>query len=311
MHPYHETQLRDVVSLAKKVRAAFAETHGGDLGGLCARASTQLHLAAKRAGMSGVDICVARGHVYCMFGDHVIDITATQFGVEDEVFVSQILDLKETVNRGGTTKHHSWEQIFRFHDLAEGYETVRRIGGWANWWVYDDKLIKEDMECVVKHTGELVSRAVDTGRSKVPESVIKLAGQVRAAFEEIVGREPYGSQSLGGWCFVASSHLSLAAHRLNINRLDICRGVGHVYCMFNEHIVDVTATQFGVSDKVFVVPLFELESKLEELGLAYKSNYWTQIERRIEPAQIRPDYLKIVKRHTGEIPAVTTIEATT
>jgi len=154
--------LSDVLSLARKVRNAFEEIgENKRLGGFCARASIQLHLAAERMGIRGVDICIGQGHVYCMYNDTVIDVTATQFGIEDEVFTSKILDLKETVNKDGVRRHSSWEQLNRFHDLADGYKVAKRIGSWANWWVCDKQTIADDMHYVLKHTGELITDSID------------------------------------------------------------------------------------------------------------------------------------------------------
>jgi len=130
----------------------------------------------------------------------------------------------------------------------------------------------------------------------VPYDLIKLAEKVRAAFEEI------GSCNcdLAGWCGTASSHLAEAAKRLGIHGVDICVGSGHVYCMYSDNIIDITATQFGVQDKVFIVSLFDLK---EELAKRQLDNwfYWKQTSRNIAPYPLKSEHLQVVQRHTGEL----------
>ena len=92
--------------------------------------------------------------------------------------------------------------------------------------------------------------------------VIELAEKVRSAFEEIAESES-GRSDLHGFCDRASVQLFLAAERHNIKGVHLCLGYGHVYCMFEHFIVDVTATQFGVKNKVLWVALFDLPKIIE------------------------------------------------
>jgi len=81
-----------VKRIASQVRKAFeeiavVEKWSYDLSGLCDRASVQLFLAAERHGIKGVSLVIGSGHVYNMYDSFVIDVTATQFGKKDSVYV--------------------------------------------------------------------------------------------------------------------------------------------------------------------------------------------------------------------------------
>jgi hypothetical protein len=140
-------QLERVKRLAEQVRAAFEERVGGDLGGVCARASIEFHLAAERLGVSGVELCVGSGHIYNMYEDYVIDITATQFDVKDPVLVVRLLDLPKKV-AGCSSGCNPWQQYARFRSLKEAKESSR-------WWGGDAD--KDFLDVVMRHTGELVT----------------------------------------------------------------------------------------------------------------------------------------------------------
>jgi hypothetical protein len=130
--------------------------------------------------------------------------------------------------------------------------------------------------------------------------VEELAKQVRAAFEEIARKNGY-SEGLGGLCGTASNHLAAAAKRLGIEGVDVCDGGGHVYCMYQQHVIDITATQFGVKEPVLVVKLLDLPMKLAETGGGYHP--WQQTKRGREVVVYRDDdpMLLTVKKHTGEL----------
>jgi hypothetical protein len=86
--------------------------------------------------------------------------------------------------------------------------------------------------------------------------MMEIATQVRKAYEEISESE-YGPSNLCGYCCRAAAQLFLAAQRHGINGVQMVLGSGHVYNIYNGHIVDVTATQFGVGDPIYVVPVGE------------------------------------------------------
>jgi len=78
----------------------------------------------------------------------------------------------------------------------------------------------------------------------------RIASQVRAAYEDIAGKD----NDLCGYCCRASAQLLLAAQRHGIHGVQIVLGSGHVFNVYDKHIIDVTATQFGVADKVYITP---------------------------------------------------------
>jgi hypothetical protein len=90
------TNLEKVKKIAKKVRAAFEEIeekeYGSkytDLGGYCGRASVQLYLACRRAGIT-IGLHEGYGHMFNTYNGRIIDITATQFGINKKVYVKKI-----------------------------------------------------------------------------------------------------------------------------------------------------------------------------------------------------------------------------
>ncbi|MGW8177497.1 MAG: hypothetical protein ACWGQW_01705 [bacterium] len=85
------------------------------------------------------------------------------------------------------------------------------------------------------------------------ERLKKVAEQVRKAYEEIAATENR-NKNLCGYCCRASSQLLLAAQRHGIDGVEIVVGSGHVYNLYKGQIVDVTATQFDVPDRVHMTP---------------------------------------------------------
>jgi hypothetical protein len=84
----------------------------------------------------------------------------------------------------------------------------------------------------------------------------KVASRVRKAFEEIA-RKNNRSSDLCGYCCRASVQLLLAAQRNGIQGVGLVAAAGHVYNVYKDHIVDITATQFGKGSPVYVVPFKE------------------------------------------------------
>lgn len=79
----------------------------------------------------------------------------------------------------------------------------------------------------------------------------RIADKVRDAFEEIGEKEDMPSD-LCGLCLRSSVQLFLAAKYFDIN-IQVVGGFGHCYTMCDGYIVDVTATQFGETDRVLIV----------------------------------------------------------
>lgn len=80
-----------VREIAEGVRAAFEkiaskEDWPSDLGGLCARAAAQIHLACARA---GIDVMMWKNyyHAFNECDGWIVDVTATQFGDHPRVMV--------------------------------------------------------------------------------------------------------------------------------------------------------------------------------------------------------------------------------
>jgi hypothetical protein len=137
-----DTKIKEI---AKQVRAAFEEiSNNDDLCGFCGRASIQIHLAALRQGLKGVTLCVGVGHMYCMANDTVIDVTATQFGVEDKVLIVPLFDIPSKVK-----SFSPWSQQGRYSSIAQ-LEAENCM-----WSSKEDT--DRDRLVVMRHTGESVT----------------------------------------------------------------------------------------------------------------------------------------------------------
>ena len=100
------TELQKVKHIARGVRKAFEEIEKGDRGpfrvrnemlaGYCGRASTQLYLACRRAGIR-VGLKEGRGHMFNTYKGRIIDVTATQFGERNKVVVRKIPESKHNL----------------------------------------------------------------------------------------------------------------------------------------------------------------------------------------------------------------------
>lgn len=82
----------EVLKIAKEVRD-WAEAKAdkwnfpSDLMGMCAIAAAELHVRLKRAGYAS-KIGYNSSHCFVIYKDHVLDVTATQFGTYEKVFVA-------------------------------------------------------------------------------------------------------------------------------------------------------------------------------------------------------------------------------
>ncbi len=86
-----KTELNEVIQIAANVRTAFEaladrSNKNKNLSGFCVRASVQLFLAVQAKGYN-IKIFIGDGHVYNIFQDYIVDITATQFGKKKKVWV--------------------------------------------------------------------------------------------------------------------------------------------------------------------------------------------------------------------------------
>jgi len=104
------------------------------------------------------------------------------------------------------------------------------------------------------------------------ERLIGLARVTRAAFERVVG----SGSTLCGYCYEASCFLRRLAVAHGI-QTELGQGQGHWFVLHGDVVVDVTATQFGVSAKVVVLPLEEAKEK---------GDWWKLSGRHADPPPV-------------------------
>jgi len=90
---------------------------------------------------------------------------------------------------------------------------------------------------------------------------LRILGEViHDAMIDFTLKEGGWSSTLAGGCAVGAWFLHQEAKKkLDLNVEFHCNG-GHAWNEFNGHIFDITATQYGVYDKVFIVSKFDLIS---------------------------------------------------
>lgn len=90
------------------------------------------------------------------------------------------------------------------------------------------------------------------------KDILQIAKQVRKTIERTQSKTRFWSKDLCGACAVASTILAERLIEAGFKDAKICiatEGFGsHCFVYVNKHIVDITATQFGL-DKVCVVPI--------------------------------------------------------
>ena len=117
-----------VLHIAKRTRAwaeALARRHGfpPDLCGLCATASAQLMLALRAKGYDAV-FHENYGHCFVVLNGYIIDITATQFGKRNKVFIHQY----------PLPKRGEWKDYWWTRSKARTFNGVRRIQRRQDWF---------------------------------------------------------------------------------------------------------------------------------------------------------------------------------
>ena len=133
--------LDKIKEIAFNIRRAFEEIEKGEgmrLGGLCGyckRASIQLYLEAHRRGLD-VRLVATPGHVYNTYGDYIVDVTATQFGIASPVWV---------VRKEGN-------QISYWTPTKDNL-TVEQLNNETFWFV-GERQTKEDSQIVQKYMQE-------------------------------------------------------------------------------------------------------------------------------------------------------------
>lgn len=111
-----------IIDLAKFVRAAFEKHAKGNstLCCYCYRASLELFCLAKD---EGIDIKLAgnTSHVFCIFCDTIIDITATQFNHSEKIAIGKVGSFPP-----GKCFDNYWKVLWSGSSLDEANE----ISGW-------------------------------------------------------------------------------------------------------------------------------------------------------------------------------------
>src|SRR4051812_6620751 len=97
-----------------------------------------------------------------------------------------------------------------------------------------------------------------------------ICGIVRERMEKYASRRYIGSD-LAGLCGLASTIVAESFCRNGHTPVELHYGdygwCGHCWVVFNKHIYDVTATQFRIPHKVYIVPVGSKE------GVQYKSTH--------------------------------------
>lgn len=80
---------KEVLRLAREVRrwGERREPDNEDLGGACFDCSARLLVKMQQKGMFPTLVWSTYGHAFIRYYGHIIDVTATQFGVEEEVCI--------------------------------------------------------------------------------------------------------------------------------------------------------------------------------------------------------------------------------
>jgi len=123
-----------------------------------------------------------------------------------------------------------------------------------------------------KNRMRILCRRTMEGKMTEFEKLIGLAQIARATYERIAIKSGFGPD-LGGMCYYASNFLRKLAKAHGIPT-EIGRGMGHWFVIYIhdgvDMVVDITATQFDVKDRVAVLPLTD----------AVKRGAWWELRER-------------------------------
>jgi len=96
-------------------------------------------------------------------------------------------------------------------------------------------------------------------KREIRQKVVVVAKEVRSWAESLANKKPFAYESdLCGLCAIASAKLHKELKKQKIAS-EIHIGYGHVFLVVENHIVDVTATQFGLKEKVVIKPNVGIE----------------------------------------------------
>jgi hypothetical protein len=122
---------REIKNTAKRVRKAMEFISGSTkLSGYCGRASLQLFRVLKLKNIKGIVLVDGLSHTFLLYKNKIIDITATQFGKKDRVYIKDIKDIKD------------YEY---YYQITKKYTAIKKC------WAYRSILYKSDKEIVDKY----------------------------------------------------------------------------------------------------------------------------------------------------------------
>ena len=114
------TDLERLILLAEVVRRALEREYGEKLSCRCYAVSTELFFVAKANGINSIKIAGNYGHVFCIIDDVVIDLTARQFGHNDNIAIGKVG--KWPIDDG-----KYWDVTWSSYSLEE----AKMRGGWT------------------------------------------------------------------------------------------------------------------------------------------------------------------------------------
>ena len=135
------SEIDKLIPLAKTVRQAFEKKYGETLFCFCYRVSVELFIAAKENGINNIKLAGNYNHVFCIIGDTVIDLTASQFGHSKKIAIGKV---------GKWPKNISYENHWRVEWSESDIEKAKIVSGWAL-----DHAHENDRKLVLKEFEEL------------------------------------------------------------------------------------------------------------------------------------------------------------
>jgi hypothetical protein len=119
------------VAREKAEQIAEQELFNEDLEGLCARASAILFSELRKRNIYA-RICLAYDHCFVVYDNHIVDVTATQFNIQDKIFICKLSDLE----RISHPAHWEYKKSFRSIKRAVQYQSDRN---WPTDQIIQDK----------------------------------------------------------------------------------------------------------------------------------------------------------------------------
>lgn len=113
--PEHAMVFQQAKRVRRFIKRLAKERQGGDLVGFCAIASAELFRQLKKAGVDHIELAMwinqyNDAHVFLLWQDFVVDITATQFG-HSWTRAVEIRPLKEAISL-----LEKWQPLYTFKD---------------------------------------------------------------------------------------------------------------------------------------------------------------------------------------------------